>query len=434
MTQLPPTPPSRPGPAPGPDPAPDPASGPGLTSVQGDVDVAVIGAGAAGLALTAALADGSRGARTPSVVLLEAPPGPLRPGDRTWCFWEDAHGWEDAVCASWPRIQVAHRDGTRTDADVSPMRYRMIRSRDFESAARRRWAGRPQVRTLSATVTDVRDGPGGATVHYGTPDGAARALRARWVFDSRPLPRLPPARTTLLQHFRGWFVRLPEPAFDPGAAVLMDLRTPQPRHGLSFGYVLPLSEREALVEYTEFSRQVLDRAGYDHALRDYTERTLGLGPLTVTATEQGVIPMTDAVFPRSAGRSVFRVGAAGGATRPSTGYTFAAALRQAEATAAAYHAGGRPVPPAAHRPWSRAMDAVLLRALDTGRVDGADFFSRLFRNNPAPRLLRFLGGTSTLPEDLRIGTTTPVWPMLRTSAEVPLVRRRPARPSNRPGS
>lgn len=389
------------------------------------VDIAVVGAGAAGLALTDALVSRAPDGAVPSVTLLEAPPGPLRPGDRTWCFWEDAHGWDEAVCASWPRIQVAHPDGGRTDADVTPMRYRMIRSRDFEAAAHRRWAGQPRIRTLSGTVTHVHDGPEGATVHYRTADGIPRRLDARWVFDSRPLPGLPPSRTTLLQHFRGWFVRLPEPAFDPGAAVLMDLRTPQPRHGLSFGYVLPLSNREALVEYTEFSRHVLDRTGYDSALRHYTEQVLRLGPLEVTATEQGVIPMTDAVFPRRAGRSVFRIGAAAGATRPATGYTFAAALRQTAATADAFHAGRTPLPPPAHRPWSLAMDAVLLRALDTGRVDGADFFSRLFRRNPAPRLLRFLGGTSSLTEDLRIGTTTPVWPMLRTTAEVPLVRRRP---------
>ncbi len=44
-----------------------------------EVDVAVIGAGAAGLSLAHRLSGRVPGARTPSVVLVDAPPGPLRP-------------------------------------------------------------------------------------------------------------------------------------------------------------------------------------------------------------------------------------------------------------------------------------------------------------------------------------------------------------------
>lgn len=76
------------------------------------------------------------------------------------------------------------------------------------------------------------------------------------------------------------------------------------------------------------------------------------------------------------------------------------------------------------------MDAVLLRALDSGRIDGADFFTGLFRGVPMERLLRFLDGGTRLREDLSIGLHTPVRPMLRTVAELPRLRRRPpARPA-----
>ncbi|OSC57206.1 lycopene cyclase, partial [Streptomyces sp. 4F] len=69
--------------------------------------------------------------------------------------------------------------------------------------------------------------------------------------------------------------------------------------------------------------------------------------------------------------------------------------------------------------------AVLLRALDTGRVDGPDLFFRLFERVPAGRLLRFLDGRSRLFEDLAVGVRTPVLPMLRTAAELPWLPRRP---------
>lgn len=78
--------------------------------------------------------------------------------------------------------------------------------------------------------------------------------------------------------------------------------------------------------------------------------------------------------------------------------------------------------------WPRAMDAVMLRALDSGRVDGDQFFSGLFGAVPATRLLRFLDGTSHWYEDVLVGLRTPVAPMLRTVAELPFRPRREAPP------
>ncbi len=87
------------------------------------------------------------------------------------------------------------------------------------------------------------------------------------------------------------------------------------------------------------------------------------------------------------------------------------------------------MPSPAHSVRSRAMDAALLRALDTGRIEGAAFFTRLFSRVPAQRLLRFLDGGTRLHEDLAIGAHVPVLPMLRSVAELPFL---PRRPSDRP--
>ncbi|TNY36519.1 lycopene cyclase family protein [Thermomonospora catenispora] len=382
-------------------------------------EIVIIGAGAAGLSLTYHLVH--RGG-SPTVTLVDAP---ARPPERTWCFWEAGEGdYEKAVGASWTRLQVVGDDGERLVRRIDPLRYKMIRSRDFEAFVS---AACPGVRRVRARVDGVRDVGPGAEVDGVTAEGRRITLRARWAFDSRPPQSLPPARTTLLQHFRGWFVRTEHPAFDPDVVSLMDFRVPQPARGLAFGYVLPLGPREALVEYTEFSPAPLRAAAYERALRRYTDDVLRLGPLRVTGEEQGVIPMTDAVFPRRVGSSVFRIGTAGGATRPATGYTFAAVQRQSRAIAAARRRGAEPVPPPPHPARARAMDAVLLRALDQGRVEGAEFFTRLFRRIPAERLLRFLDGRSRLWEDAAIGLAVPVGPMLCTAVELPLLPRRPHR-------
>lgn len=389
-----------------------------------DADIIVIGAGAAGLTLADHLTRPQAG---PSVLLIEPPAGPATSPPRTWCFWGPApDGPEETVTAAWNRMLIRDQRG-QTTAMTCPQPYRMIRSGDHTQAMTRRLAGRAHLFRLTATVDTVHDTAHGARVTGLDGRGAPVQAEAHTVFDSRPPSSLPPARTTLLQHFTGWFIQTPVDAFDPGTAELMDLRTPQPQCGVSFAYVLPLSRRQALVEYTEFSPAVLDPTGYDTALTHYLRDIRGLQHWDVTGTEAGVIPMTDARFPRRVGRSVYRIGTAGGATRPATGYTFATIQRHSAAIAAACLAGRNPMPPRPHARRHRAMDAAFLRALNTGRLDGAAFFADLFRRNRTDSVLRFLDGLSTLAEEMAIGLHSPVAAMATSLAELPFLPRRPHR-------
>ncbi|WP_372482380.1 lycopene cyclase family protein [Streptomyces bambusae] len=399
------------------------ADGPGAARARrADAEVVIVGGGAAGLSLAHRLTSTGIG----DVTVVEPPDGPLRPPERTWCHWAAGPGdFDGAVSASWERLRVRGPDGSTVVTDPSPMSYRMIRSGAFEELVHGLLAGRPKARLVRGTVHAVRQGRGAAEVACTLADGGRLLLRGRYVFDSRPLPVLPPARTVLLQHFRGWFVRTAAHRFDPGIADLMDFRVPQPRHGLAFGYVLPLAPDHALVEYTEFSRTPLTTAGYEAALRHYADRVLRLGSYSVVSAEQGVIPMTDARFPRRVGSSVYRIGAASGATRPATGYTFAAVQRQSRDIAAALQSGRGEIVPPPHGRRALAMDAVLLRCIDAGRIDGPSFFTHLFRTVPGERLLRFLDGRTTAWEEFGIGLRSPAAPMLRTAAELPFLRRRP---------
>ncbi|MBY8874921.1 lycopene cyclase [Micromonospora sp. PLK6-60] len=376
----------------------------GRVSAPRDVDLALVGGGGAGSLVLAAL--DRREVRGLRIAVLD--PVRKRGQDRTWAFWgTPGTDLDPMLSASWSRVDVVTPAGRRV-LPLAPLRYAMLRSAPVYARAAEAAERLGAVR-IDAAVAGLDDDGAGVTVR----DAEGGVLvRAGWVLDSRPRPPARPGRTSWLQHFRGWWVASDEPLFDPDRAVLMDFRTPQPARGVSFGYVLPVDERYALVEYTEFSPEPLTDAGYDAALRGYLG-LLGLDPaaLRVREVENGVIPMTDAPFPRRPSPRVVRLGTAGGATRPSTGFTFSAMRRQAEQVAAALAAGRPPVPRPAYPGRHRWMDAVALRALDRGLVGGPEFFQRLFDRNPAERVLRFLDGETSPVEDLAVMRSSPLLPM-----------------------
>ncbi len=396
------------------------------------VDVAIVGAGGAGLSLVAAIDRQFNAAhlpsdvRPPSVVLID--PVHHRDEDRTWCFWDRGLSpVEAAVHRAWTQVLVVDPRGEELRLGLGSMRYVMVRSADFYALADDAAARIGAVR-VPVAVDELVDGDERVVIRAG-----GEEIRARWVFDSRPAAPVRPGRTALLQHFRGWRVRFHHEALDPALPVLMDFSVRQPERGTAFSYVLPSDTHTGLVEYTQFSRQPLPSRRYDEALSAYLLDRWGSGgapgTYTVEEVEDGVIPMTDAVFGRRAGNRVFRIGTAGGATRASTGYTFATMQRQAEVIADALVRGRRPTPPVPYRARHRWMDSVLLRALDQGHADGAELFSRLFERNGAERVLRFLDGASSPWADLALMRTSPLGAMTRAAAGDLTARLAPGRGS-----
>ena len=372
------------------------------------VDVAIVGAGGAGATVLIQLAARRRPDAAPLTVAVVDPVH--RTGrDRTWCFWDAGSSpVEAAVHRRWGSVLLVDEHGTAHRLDLDPLRYVMVRSQDLYALSDKAVADLGVLR-IDARATSVVDGEDRAVVH--TDEGR---IEARWVLDSRPARPRRAATTALLQHFRGWMVRFPTDVLDPAAPVFMDFTVPRAASGVAFGYVLPDDARSGLVEYTEFSRRRLPDGAYDEALARYLADRWG-SAYEIDDVEDGAIPMTDAVPVRRAGRRIVRLGTAGGATRASTGYTFAAMQRQAGAVAAALLAGTDPLPPPAYPARHRWMDSVLLHALDRGLVDGPTLFTRLLLANPPARILRFLDGSTSPTEELRILRTTPALAMTRAT-------------------
>ena len=383
-------------------------------------DVVIAGAGAAGLHLAWSL---SRAGLTGRRVLLieresKTTAGGAFVNDRTWCFWERGQNpLEHLVFRRWSKLDFKSPRWSGRLA-LGGHVYKMIRGADFHAALRSELAGHPQIDWWQGEIVGVADAPGGAG-EVRLADG--RVARGRWVFNSTPIGAGPAygSNIRLIQHFLGWVVRTETDSFDPGAATLMDFRTPQ-GGDTRFVYVLPFDPRTALVEHTVFSAHPLDRAEYAAAIVAYLREQLGISAFEIEHEEYGEIPMTDAAFPaQSAGGGVVNIGTVGGATKPSTGYTFKRIQAQSARIAANLAAGKAPLDgPGFEARRFGWYDRILLNVLARGRRGGADVFADLFSRLEAGVVFDFLDGRTRPGQELQVMARVAKGPFLAATLDV----------------
>ena len=284
-----------------------------LKSPRADVDVLVIGGGAAGLSLGRRMALANSGRR----MLILDDRGDYS-DDRTWSFWSNAsHDMRHLGRHEWREWRFDN-GASPHDHGVAGQTYQTIRGLYFYNEARRIIARNRSVELqLGVTVTGLRTaqrGGNGARVAVETSEGL---LIARHVIDTRP----PSGPALLFQCFAGSEVDhgglLP---FPPDVAGLMT-RMRVDEHGFAFTYVLPFTATTALVEFTRLSRRALSPLQLAQE-RDAELRALRLGTSRVVREEHGVLPMGLFEHPVAVPAGVVMAGNGGGAIRPPTGYAF----------------------------------------------------------------------------------------------------------------
>lgn len=400
-------------------------------------DILFAGAGLSGLTLALELA------RRPAfcdkkILLLDR--DRKQQNDRTWCFWAtDAEPLPPVVFRSWDRCRFFSA-GFETDMDIAPYRYRMVRGLDFYNWAIAELDRCPNVRRVHAHIESLDAERGRVHTNVGEFSGdvvfnsafvKTRVLpEANAVFPNPPfsvgkpdntpihidgVTRSHPNATSvfLLQHFKGWTVETPTPAFDPTSVTFMDFRIAQ-RGETRFVYVLPFSETRALIEFTVFSPALLEAEAYDTALRDYLRDFLNLETFAVEESEFGVIPMTDYPFPNRAEGKVLHIGTAGGFVKASSGYAFKRTQRKVRAFVDAWERTGVPDAATFRSPrLFRLFDSILLHVLQRQNDLGSRIFTNLFQKLPADLVFRFLDEDSSFWENLRLVSAPPAPPFLR---------------------
>jgi lycopene beta-cyclase len=380
-----------------------------MSSSDTTYDYIISGAGCAGLSLLMHLLD-SGGVAGKKILVLDK--DAKQTNDRTWCFWEQEPGlFEPIVKKEWQHLWF-HAGGLSKKLDLQPYHYKLIRGIDFYEYCFEQLSRQPNITFFNKPVKQLFSDTNGTGVML--QDGTT--IRAQYIFNSILFqkPILKEKEYWLLQHFKGWWIKTDVPTFDITTGTLMDFRTDQ-QHGATFFYVLPFSEREALVEYTLFSKEVLPDHVYETALKEYIEQTLQLDSYEVKEKEFGIIPMSNHRFP-AVQNNIIHIGTAGGQTKASSGYTFRFIQKQSREICSNLLQHGTPFSKR-HKARFHFYDSVLLHILYHNTLRGADIFKDLFEKNTPQQVLKFLDNETTLPEEIGIISTLPTWPFLKAAVK-----------------
>lgn len=192
---------------------------------------------------------------------------------------------------------------------------------------------------------------------------------------------------------------------------------------MHFFYVLPISERYALVESVLCTATPVSWELCEQALRVYLETNLGIKAYRTRREEQGISPLTDWPFPRQTGKRIMAIGTHGGMVKPSTGYAFLRMQEDSSAIVRSLLKVGHPfsVPPGPRR--YRYFDSVMLEIMthDGERIE--PIFTAMFKRNPVERIFRFLDEVASLRENFIMIPSLPPQLLLQSLLRLGALRR-----------
>lgn len=328
------------------------------------------------------------------ILLLDA--DAKKTNDRTWCFWDEGRHFENIQHKAWETAVFADAAFERRFA-MTPYTYRMVRGMDFYAAVFEELHQNPNLTFIQEKVVDFQELGNHCLVKTEN-----QSFTCNFIFNSifNPEPLIAQKKFPLVhQHFVGWMVKTETPVFTPDCATFMDFSVPQ-KGNTRFMYVLPVSENEALLEFTLFSANLLQCEEYEWEIKAYLER-LGVTAYTITETEQGNIPMTCYPFWKHNSERILHIGSAGGWTKASTGYTFKNALKKSKALVdflpqnndlRKFHG--------INRFW--LYDLLLIDILFHQNEVGSSIFASMFRQGKVATIFKFLDEETTFLEDLNI--------------------------------
>lgn len=365
-----------------------------------DYDYIICGGGIAGLLLASKFSNDSY-YNDKSILILD-PDFPKIKNDRTLCFWDKKKSdWDSLLTSSWEN--VIFKNGLEEKSlDLNPLNYKMLSSISFYKYTNSIIKNNTNIQVLNDKVLNFKDYKSHCLVETNK-----KTFKSSKVFNSildwnsiKNDQKFP----LLIQHFEGWVIKTKNNFFDSEKATFMDFSIDQ-NSTTQFMYILPFSKKEALVEYTLFSKKLLDENKYKSAIEDYLFES-GIKNYIIKSKEAGKIPMTCFPFFESNTKNILNIGSAGGWSKPSTGYTFknidkntSKIIDFVKSNSSFKNFINK------NRFWF--YDLIFLDVLYEKNHLGKNLFSNMFKKNDPKTIFKFLDNKSSFFEELKIMLSFP---------------------------
>ena len=362
-------------------------------------DIIICGGGAAGLLLAHGLINNPAFDQY-KIALIEK--DSKDQNDRTWCFWEEGKGpWEHLVNKTWDNA-IFKSQQYATTFSLAPYQYKMIEGITFYKHIYPLLDKATNLELIQEEITAIITQEKSCEVTTAT-----STYTGKKVFSSLPKQDYLKQKKypVLQQHFIGWFVKTEAPIFDRDTMFFMDFDLPQ-KNNTRFMYVLPFSSNEALVEYTLFSKDLLEEKEYETEISRYLTQK-NAGEVSITATEKGSIPMTAYNFDQHNSAHLLHIGTAGGWTKASTGFTFQKSQEKIKALIT-FLQKDLPLDQFKHRNKFNFYDLLFLDVLAKYNGEGSLLFSRMFQRNTPQRIFQFLDEKTNYLQELLLMSSFPI--------------------------
>jgi lycopene beta-cyclase len=336
------------------------------------------------------------------------------PEDKIWSYWgRDDHPFQHLNIQNWDWLKVSAL-GESFIKQLRVYPYHSIRSREYHDFILKDVRKADNVTLLEADVIEIKNKDKKGQVYTSHGD-----FEAQYIFQSLRTPKASKNKVhfSIRQHFVGWEIKTEFPVFDPTTVILMDFR-PIHNNAVCFYYVLPFDQTHALLEYTLFSNHLIEYEEYTMAIQDFIRDDLHLtkDEYHIIREERGNIPMEDRFYSWRTGKHIFNLGAVGGLTKPTTGYTFKRIQTYIPQLVEALEQDNlKKFANINHSSFEFVLyDRLFLYLLQHQPETAIRVFRDLFKNNPFDRVLAFLCEETNWKENLQIMRSVPTRPFLES--------------------
>lgn len=356
-------------------------------------DFIIIGNGLAGFQLALEMAQDAYFDNY-SIALID--PSSKDKNDKTWCFWENDKGkWDDIIHKKWHKTIFSTKEKLHY-IQLVPYCYKMLRSIDFYQLVKATLLKKSNFEFILEKVTTV-DGEQITTTNN------HNYSANKHIFDSR-LPKeyfeFQQNYNHIHQHFKGWFIETNDDYFDTDCFTTMDY-TIKHQDDTTFTYVLPITKRKALIEFTFFTPYLTDLDIYDQYLKKYINDILKIDNYKIVEVEQGNIPMTDFPFTKYNSTRLTKIGTGGGWVKASTGYSFKHTEKKVAIIVSNLKRGLLPSKGLIKKKFT-FYDRIFLNVLKEENDKGEWIFKQFYTRNNTRTMFKFLDEESSIAQDLRI--------------------------------